>query len=136
MTNREWLINKMQNMSDEELGKSLDSICTVINRPIQECTSECKECLTSWLKEEHKEKPKMLDVEREILKNIDKKYKWILRDEDGLLKVYSGKPCKQTCSWFMSGCEVSYLACFNHLFQFIKWEDKEPYEISELLKGE
>ena len=25
---------------------------------------------------------------------------------------------------------------FNHLFQFIKWEDEEPYNIEDLLKGE
>ena len=25
---------------------------------------------------------------------------------------------------------------FDHLFQFIKWEDEEPYFIEDLLKGE
>lgn len=24
---------------------------------------------------------------------------------------------------------------FKHLFQFIKWEDEEPYEIEKLLEG-
>ena len=36
--------------------------------------------------------------------------------------------------WF-NNYSFESLKLFHHLFQFIKWEDDEPYEISKLLEG-
>lgn len=72
--------------------------------------------------------------ERVILRNLDKKYKWIARDENGELYIYIGEPFKDYDLW-RNGVDSCYFLLFNHLFQFIKWEDKEPYNIEELLKG-
>ena len=140
MTNRQWLLEKIQNMSDEEFGE-LFSGTTVIcdlqepNCPCESNDTTCTECKANWLKAEHKEPIKLSDAERVILENIDKKYKWLCRDNDGCLNAYIGKPKKQGICWVW---DISYgrFDVFNHLFQFIKWEDKEAYNIEELLKGE
>ena len=142
MTNKQFLLNQIQNMSDEELVTAIIhkfDICKsqLKGKPEHSCTvnmGNCIKCYIDWLNQEHKEPIKLSDAERVILENISKKYEWILRDEDGELKVYADKPCKTAHSWFDDGCKVEYLDIFNHLFQFIKWEDENPYNIEELLK--
>ena len=89
----------------------------------------CKELL--W---ERKEKPQLNEDEKAILKVLLKeKYKWIARDKNGCLYVYASKPEKVITIWEGSGLPMMP---FNHLFQFIKWEDEEPYSIEELLGEE
>lgn len=140
MTNREWLIKEMQNMSDEEFAKILAVPDEVEQENGCENTMcqcpDCKTCVARWLKAEHKRKPKLSETEIVILENIDKESKFIVRDRDGELKLYTTKPHKLENSWFDSWGEKMYFETFNHLFQFIKWEDEEPYNIEELLKGE
>lgn len=78
---------------------------------------------------------KLTEDEKVILKNIDKRYRWIARDEDGSLYVYIDKPVKvNTCWGLYPHTYASQLNLFNHLFQFIKREDEEPYLIEDLLK--
>ena len=89
----------------------------------------CKELL--W---ERKEKPQLTEDEKVILRNLPKDYKWIARDKNGTICVFNGKPYKHRFVW--DGQFMGVLALFQHLFQFIQWEDKEPYSIEELLKGE
>lgn len=84
---------------------------------------------------ERKEKPKLTKDEKVFLRNIDKTFKWITRDEDRTLSFHSVKPHKE--AYFWSSLEANYVSdLFPNLFQFIKWEDEEPYSIEELLKGE
>ena len=87
----------------------------------------CKELL--W---ERKETPKLTEDEKVILRNVPQYYKWIARDENGTICLYLDKPHKRKTIW--GSYEV--LFPFHHLFQFIKWEDEEPYLIEDLLKGE
>ena len=140
MTNREWLLNKMQNMSDEEFGE-------VIFIPKKMEEEKCKDfschggicsvCKLDWLKAEHKEKITLSETERIILENIDKNYKWIARDENNYLYVYENKPTREESRWKNNGIDLyEDIFVFNHLFQFITWNDSEPYNIAELLKGE
>ena len=90
----------------------------------------CKELL--W---KRKEKSKLTEDEKVVLRNIDKEYKWITRDEDMTLSFHSVKPHKE--AYFWSSLEANYVDdLFPNLFQFIKWEDDEPYSIKELLEGE
>ena len=81
---------------------------------------------------EHKETVKITKNEKAILESIDKEYKWIARDSDGNLGVYTDKPSKNFYGWGNHDY-YKYFELFNHLFQFIKFEDKEPYNIQELL---
>jgi len=79
--------------------------------------------------------PQITEAERTILEAIDPKYNYIIRDKDGILGIYEKKPQKCEKWWFDSelGDSVNFHA-FNHLFQFIKWEDAEPTLIADLLK--
>lgn len=89
----------------------------------------CKELI--W---ERKEKPQLNEDEKAILKVLlNEKYKWIARDKNDWLYVYASKPKKGITIWENTG---SPMMPFVHLFNFIKWEDDEPYSIEELLKGE
>ena len=102
--------------------------------------NKLKEVLSSLNEEKIKEilmksrKPTLSDAERVILENIDEDYKWIARDECGRLNIFASKPKKYTNFW--NGNVLLGINAFNHLFQFIKWENEQPYNIEELLKGE
>ena len=87
----------------------------------------CKELL--WERKD----PKITEDEKVILRNLPEKYKWIARDKNGLIFLYSKKPSKCEYSW--GGCKYMLLP-LEHLFQFIQWEDNEPYSIKELLEEE
>ena len=82
---------------------------------------------------ERKEKPKPTYDEKIILRNLPKKYKWIARDKNGLIFLFSKKPSKCDYSWIGYN-DIAFP--YYHLFQFIKWEDEEPYSIEELLGEE
>ena len=83
---------------------------------------------------ERKEKPKLNEDEKAILKVLlNEKYKWIARDKNDWLYVYASKPKKGITIWENTG---SPMMPFVHLFNFIKWEDEEPYSIEELLGEE
>lgn len=90
----------------------------------------CKELL--WeRKEKPKPNPKLTEDEKVILRNLPKRYKWISRDENGLIYINKHKPNKGLHLW--GACGGVPILLFPHLFQFIQWEDEEPYSIEELL---
>lgn len=82
---------------------------------------------------ERKEKPQLTEDEKAILRNVPKEYKWIARDLSGMVYIFIERPEKGQAVWY--GCGQPMIP-FYHLFQFIKWEDEEPYLIEDLLKGE
>jgi len=88
------------------------------------------------LKEPYEIKPQLTEDERVILKNLHEKYKWIARDCDGKLYMFKIEPLKYWSKWVVYDGNATHIDIFNHLFQFVKWEDQEPYSIEELLKGE
>lgn len=140
MTNREWLIKEMQNMSDEEVAnKFLNIHCNMCAFENNCYGKRCADGVEKWLKAEHKEKPKLSEAERVILENIDKNYKWIARDSDGMLGIYDNKPQKDGEEMWHSAImrlnSSTLFDAFDHLFQFIQWSDAEPYNIEELLGG-
>lgn len=139
MTNREWLLNKMQNMSDEEFVRAiLANELNICEEQSEKCGSlrNCVNCKMYWLQQEHKEPITLSEAERIILENIDKEYKWIVRDKDGEIRVFGVKPRKDKYYWKETGNDFARLSALNHLFQFITWNDEQPYSIEELLKGE
>lgn len=80
-------------------------------------------------------KPSLLtEDERVILSNINKEFKWIIRNEH-YLTVAERKPRLDKYGWSVDGGLLADLP-FIKLFKFIKFEDDEPYNIEELLKGE
>ena len=62
-------------------------------------------------------------------------YEWIARDSTDYLYIYPTKPNKDEGEWGVTLWDVCLdMQLFNHKFQFIKWEDEEPYHIPTLLK--
>ena len=135
-------MNEMQNMSDEKFGKFFNGTTVICDLQEPNCPCEsnditCTECRVNWLKSEHKEQIKLSDVERVILENVDEECKYIARDRSGMLYIYSEKPYKSDCDWWIvkAGVKGKCLDAFNQLFRVVKWEDENPYNIEELLKG-
>ena len=79
-------------------------------------------------------KPELSDAEKIILENVDKKYKYRARDLQGRLYLYVEKPIKRDEIWIRTQKEQSLFA-FESIFEMVKWEDKEPTLISDLLEG-
>lgn len=78
-------------------------------------------------------KKQFTGVELCILKNIDKKYKYITRDDDGALNVYVFKPYRDGFMWRPLDGGYEDIVVFNHLFQNIQWED-EPMFIDDYVE--
>jgi hypothetical protein len=71
-----------------------------------------------------------------ILRNIDKEYKWIARDEeDGGICVFIEKPLRKEHLWdFKRSSQYIEFHCYNHLFNSITWEDEEPVFIDDYVE--
>lgn len=70
--------------------------------------------------------------EKTIARNINKKYKWIARDDDGSLWVFVNKPKKVRGNWYESSVEANLLKAFRHMFSSIKCEDDKPTLIKDI----
>ena len=84
------------------------------------------------------EEPKWTFTEDEkiILRNVSEEYKWLVRNKDGSIYVFSINPIKENTLQVWS-CGVwglfQQFDCFNHLFQTIKWEDDDPCEFRKYI---
>ena len=80
-------------------------------------------------------KKEFTDDELYILDNIDKKYKWIAKDKNGLICTFVSKPIKTeklwSDGWSNGESYASLEAIKNSLFTEIKWEDEEPVYIDD-----
>ena len=82
-------------------------------------------------------KKEFTDDELCVLKNIDKKYKWIARDKSGSLCIFDEKPKKSEEMWDnVTHSDFIELGCFNNLFNSINWEDEEPIRIDDYVERE
>ena len=80
-------------------------------------------------------KKQFTDDELCILRNIDKKYKWIARDESGSLCIFDEKPKKSEEMWDnVTHSDFIELNCYNSLFNSIQWEDEEPIYIDDYVE--
>lgn len=84
-------------------------------------------------------KIKLSDQEIQLLKILPKKFRYLARNENGNLNAFTSKPRKRIENYFYHWFEDDYdetknLKIFNDLFQFIQWDDNEPYEIAKLLE--
>ena len=80
-------------------------------------------------------KKEFTDDELCILRNIDKKYKWIARDESGSLCIFDEKPKKSEEMWDnVTYSDFIELNCYNNLFNSIHWEDEEPIYIDDYVE--
>lgn len=94
----------------------------------------CSECLRRSLLdllEEYKEPIKLTQFEYEYLKFAKAvEYNFIARDEDGRLFLYSIEPWKGEFAWKYRD---SSIRIFTKMFNFVRWQDEEPYSIDNIL---
>ena len=102
------------------------------------CSREAKD---RWLLSEYKEPVKLSKFEFDILRNLLPFWKWITRDENEDILVFSeGKLLNGTFGykWIPNiggRCERLNNLFSKDLFQFIKREDKEPTLIKDILNN-
>ena len=101
------------NMSLPDLANRMDTACKLV-----------------W-----ERKPELSEAERVILENVDKEYRYIAREGNNNLYLYSRKPNKFRKAWASNIPTFTAMYQFNHLFRMVKWEDEEPTLIADLLEG-
>lgn len=112
---------------------------------------DCEQCLfdigkscyglEQWAESEYVEKPKMTSREEKFLSLFKSKWKYLARGEDKNLYVFDSLPIKETDGWrieYGTMCDYCYVSkkLFGDMFDFIKWEDEEPWLIEDLKKLE
>lgn len=98
-------------------------------------TSSCEQNLLKWLYTEHIVPPTLIKKEHQFCELIETGY--IARDENGKLYWYTNKPSKREHTWYSSyQCMLITSAPLPVKFDFITWEDKEPWSVEDLLKLE
>lgn len=102
---------------------------------------ECSDKIKKWCESEYIEKPTLTKNEKSYLDILLDNFKYIARDEDGILAAFTTCPVKDSDSWHNYKnkgvyCIVTTKIFKNVTFDFIKWEDKEPWCIEDLKKLE
>lgn len=92
---------------------------------------ECGEAKLKWLYQEHKEPIVLTDDEKSLCKLLGRG--WIARDMNGDLWWYKVKPEKKgltiwTLPEVLTNLQIG-IAFHQCKFDFIKWEDEEPWEV-------
>ena len=93
----------------------------------------CRCCKTPKCWTLEKPKPRMSEFEYEYLKRLDKKYKYIARDNDGRLFAYKSETRKSRAAWKCKYLDFVGIPLTDFL-NFVTWDDKEPTSIQELIK--
>lgn len=78
-------------------------------------------------------KPELSEVERVILENVDKEYKWMAKDATGEIYLYKEKPVKSRGVWLLGINKTASMHQFNDLFKMIDADAWEPTLIADLL---
>lgn len=123
--------------ADEILSCWLHRITTNSSVNKHNCSGlVCSECLRLSLLnllEEYKKPVKLSKFEYEYLKVAKAvEYNFIARDEDGRLFLYSIEPWKGETAWKYRD---SGIRIFTKMFNFVRWQDEEPYSIDEILSN-
>ena len=99
---------------------------------------DCSKCLKLSLVElleEYKEPIKLTRFEYEYLKVAkENEYNFIARDKNGTLVVYNIALHKTDTLWCTASAKWDKVN-FNNLFNFVKWEDEEPWKIDSILSN-
>lgn len=119
------------------------------NKIVRCCEASCTECSFDgtggcnfeakfkWLLSEYKEPIKLSRLEYEILKWLKENtlYKYLIRNEYGILYVTSEKPFKddQYHIWTYRQDSYERLSIFNRSFGFVDSKDEEPTLIKDVL---
>ena len=69
-----------------------------------------------------------------FFKCIDKKYKWIAKDEDSIVHAFCEKPTKEDTHWFYESMFYVSKVLNQDIFSQILWEDEEPIYIDDYVE--
>ena len=97
-------------------------------------TADYKSCRIrryEWSESEYVEKPTITLREKNFLNLLLPKSKYIARDRNNKLYVYTEKPVRMSCYWSLRGCHQISADIFGDIFSFIKWKE-EPWSIEDL----
>lgn len=84
--------------------------------------------------QKEKERWVFTEDEKVILRNLPEVYKYIARDKDDQLYIYTKKPSKHSVEWWRDYMNiVCGIPMFNHVFQCIRWTDTEPCEFRKYI---
>ena len=97
--------------------------------------SSCTATMIKWLYEEYTPPAPMLTKREHALCEVVG-IGWIARDENGALYLFDKKPAKGLTFWKFGGIHIHMDPYFFPAFNFIKWENEEPYSIEEMLGWE
>lgn len=98
----------------------------------------CFDRLREWAESEYVWKPTITSREKNFLGSLLSNFKYIARNTNNALNVYYNKPKRNSMNDWVSGdcyCYVS-INMYGNMFDFIKWEDEEPWSIEDLKKLE
>lgn len=99
---------------------------------------DCDISLEQWSESEYVEKPIITSREKAFLYSLLPEWKYITRDKDYRLFLYPDKPSKKSTYWSSETKGENRIRhdVFNVKFDFVKWEDEEPWSIEDLKKLE
>lgn len=90
----------------------------------------CRQKLISWLYSEHEKKPKLTKQERKLCEALETG--WIAANKSGKVYWYSRLPIKGDNAYVNCGKSM-YISGAGFQFDFIDFEDKEPWMVENLL---
>lgn len=117
------------------------NIAVVDEKPVRCLYVKCEDCLFSpsgkcaeklfnWLYSEHEEKPKLTKQERKLCEALETG--WIAANKSGNVYWYSRLPIKGDYA-YINGGKSMYISGAGFQFDFIDFEDKEPWMVENLL---
>lgn len=92
-----------------------------------------------WSESEYVEKPTITSREKNFLGSILSNFKYIARDSNDALCIYYNKPKRNSMdNWITDDDNCYYVLrdMYGSMFNFIKWENEEPWSIEDLKKLE
>lgn len=89
-----------------------------------------------WAESEYVEKPTITSREKNFLDALLSNCKYIARDINNDLYIYYNKPRRNSMNelWINEDSSYFYVSrdMYGNMFDFIKWEDEEPWSIEDL----
>lgn len=71
--------------------------------------------------------------EKTILRSLSEEWKWLARDKNGVLFLYTNRPIKVRDHYMSSEGFGAIFNTFGHSFKSIQWTDDEPVEIAKVI---
>ena len=104
---------------------------------------KCREITKKWANSEYIIKAKITENEKRLLELVNPEFKYIARQDNGMLTAYMYRPEKDSYQGFWRGDEgtfkrfsINQILFVDVKFDMTQWEDREPWLIDDLKKLE